>query len=251
MIDTLLPDNVSPLMAAGLVSLSFFTSALSAALGLGGGVALLAFMVTFLPASTVIPVHGVVQLGSNAGRALLMRHHVMPKLLLWFGFGATLGAYAGGRVFFALPEALITSLLALFILYSVWAPSLRSMRIADVGYALVGFFTSFLAIFTGTTGPIVAAFWSPERMGRERLVATHAASMSIQHALKALVFGFMGFNFAPWLLLLGLMLASGFFGTMLGRDLLKRLDPELFAKLFRLVLSALALRLLWGGLSSF
>jgi hypothetical protein len=40
------------------------------AFGIGGGAALLAVMASLVPPAALIPVHGVVQVGSNLGRAL-------------------------------------------------------------------------------------------------------------------------------------------------------------------------------------
>ena len=55
---------------------SLFTSALTAAFGLGGGIIMLALLVNFLPVAVVIPVHGVIQAGSNCSRALLLRKYI-------------------------------------------------------------------------------------------------------------------------------------------------------------------------------
>lgn len=243
----LLPAGISPAVACALVTLSFFTSALSAAVGIGGGVALIVAMASFLPPATVLPVHGVVQLGSNAGRAFLMRDRIAFVIVGWFVIGAVVGAAVAGRVFISLESSTLQLILALFVLYSVWGPKLGRVRIPDHGFSLVGLLAAFCTMFVGATGPLVAAFWSPVRLAREGVVATHAACMTLQHALKALAFGFLGFQFAPWGGLLVAMIASGFVGTMLGRKMLRRLDDELFARIFNLVLTVLALRLLWNA----
>ena len=64
-----IPPDLTILSTAGLVLLSFMTSALTASVGLGGGLVLLVALASFLPPLVVLPVHGVVQLGSNFGRA--------------------------------------------------------------------------------------------------------------------------------------------------------------------------------------
>jgi uncharacterized membrane protein YfcA len=102
-------------------------------------------------------------------------------------------------------------------------------------------------MFVGGTGPLVSAFLSPERLGREKLVATHAACMTTQHGLKGLAFGFLGFQFLPWLPVMAAMIASGFVGTLTGRRILQRLPERLFTRLFRTVLTLLGLRLLLLG----
>lgn len=49
-----------------MILASFFTSAITAAMGIGGGVVLMAIMAVFLPVSALVPVHGIVQMASNA-----------------------------------------------------------------------------------------------------------------------------------------------------------------------------------------
>ena len=59
---------LSPISTIILIILAGFTSMVSAAFGAGGGLMLLVIMASMMPMSVVIPVHGLVQLGSNANR---------------------------------------------------------------------------------------------------------------------------------------------------------------------------------------
>jgi uncharacterized membrane protein YfcA len=243
----LVPADFSPWLAAGLVVLSFFTSLLAATAGLGGGVIMLAAMASVMPAQAVIPTHGVIQLGSNAGRAGIMRQSIRWPVLGWFAIGALLGAAVGGSLVVALPAPALKLILGLFILYSVWGPRLHRMRIADRAFTLVGVGTTFITMFVGGTGPFVAAFVNPARFGKEPTVATHAACMTLQHGLKVGVFVLLGFAFAPWLPLLVAMIVAGFLGTVTGRAVLMKLPEKVFKVLFNTVLTLLALRLTWSG----
>ncbi|MEO1379985.1 MAG: hypothetical protein AAFU69_06480, partial [Pseudomonadota bacterium] len=45
-------------------------------LAMGGGLTLLAVMGMFLPVSVLVPVHGLVQLGSNTGRAVALKNDI-------------------------------------------------------------------------------------------------------------------------------------------------------------------------------
>ncbi|XOV81196.1 MAG: hypothetical protein ACFHVJ_09660 [Aestuariibacter sp.] len=67
-----------------------------------------------------------------------------------------------------------------------------------------------------------------------------------QHAL--VVFGLAGFLFWQWLWLIALMIACGYLGTKLGLKLLGKLPEKQFRLMFRIVLTLLALRLLWMNL---
>ena len=74
-----LPEGIGPVVAGLLIVASFFTSALTAASGVGGGTLMLMLMGMFVPVAALIPVHGAVQLGSNTGRAVHQRAHVRTR----------------------------------------------------------------------------------------------------------------------------------------------------------------------------
>jgi uncharacterized membrane protein YfcA len=250
LIVSILPPDVSALAAMGLIALSLFTSALTAAAGIGGGLVLLSVMAAFLPPVIVIPIHGVVQLGSNAGRAVLLRQYIDRGILLPFVLGSLLGIVLGAKLFVVLPTPVLQIILGLFVLACVWLPKLKASRIPNRGFALVGVAGSFCTMFVGATGPFVASFITPDRLERHAVVATHATCMSVQHSLKVAAFGFLGFAFLPWVPLLAAMIAAGFLGTMLGRRLLDRLPHHIFALAFKVILTVLSLRLLYAAASA-
>ena len=149
----LIPPELSMLSAAGLVVLSFITSMLTAAVGIGGGLLLLTVMVSFLPPIIVLPVHGVIQLGSNGGRMAVMRQHVDWRIWSFFAIGSILGVILAGQVFINLSLEALRAVLGLFVLYAVWTPKLKPSNITLKGYTLVGIGTTFITMFVGATGP--------------------------------------------------------------------------------------------------
>ena len=74
--------------------------------------------------------------------------------------------------------------------------------------------------------------------------------MTFQHLLKAFVFSFAGFAFFQWLPLVVAMVVSGFTGTWLGLKVLKKVSDERFALLFKVIVTILALRLIWQAVMS-
>lgn len=240
-----LPANIAPLVAAALISISFLTSAISAAFGLGGGVAMLIALLSLTPPIVALPVHALVQIGSNTGRACMLHTHIMLKVLVWFVPGSLIGVLIASQIIVDLPTRWLQFLLAVFILWSVWAPRLSGIAVPEKAYFGVGGVTSFATMFLGATGPLLAVFLSPERYGRDRTVASHAACMSVQHFFKVVAFGFLGFVLVEWLPLVIAMILSGLVGTWLGRHLLRKLPEKSFKGIFKGVLTVLALRLLF------
>jgi len=247
--DFLLPDGLGLLPALLLIGASVLTSALAAAFGLGGGVAMLAALGLALPVQALIPVHGVVQLGSNVGRAVLQRRFAKGRLIWPFVAGAIIGAIIGANFVVLLPDAFLKIVLGIFILVMIWT-KMPAMRIGAqrLLFALVGAATTFLTMFFGATGPFVAAFVGPALSDRQQVIATHATMMSLQHLFKVIAFTALGFAFAEWLPFLVLMVAAGFLGTMLGTRGLRRMREDQFRLGFRVIVSLLALDMIRRGL---
>lgn len=238
-------DQVSPHIFIMLVTVSGLTSFFTASFGAGGGVMLLGVMAQVLPPQLIIPLHGVAQLGSNAGRAAMSWRHIDWKLIGAFLPGALLGALLGSFVLVALPPAIMYLTIALFILYLCWGPKLPKMVLGKWGTSMAGAITTFITLFAGATGPLVAAFVKQIHADRFRTVATFAAAMSLQHILKVTVFEVAGFPLEAWLPLLACMVISGAVGTWVGLRLLKRMPDRYFHRIFNIVLTLMALRLIW------
>ena len=248
-ISGLVPSGLEPAAAIILVTASFFTSALTAAFGVGGGVFMLALMGLMVPVAALIPVHGAVQLGSNTGRAWHQRAHIHWPVLLPFMAGAVIGSIAGGFIVLELPDALMKLVLGDFIIAVTWTKIPGFDRLSKGGLAIGGSVIGFLTMALGATGPMMAAFLNQFLSGdRKAIVSTHAALMTVLHAMKIVVFGALDFAFARWLPLVAAMIATGYAGTVWGTALLERMPEDAFRKWFRIALTVLALDLMRRGL---
>lgn len=240
-----LPDGLSNIDLVFLISMSAFTSMMTAAVGIGGGVLLLAIMAQMIPVQALIPVHGLVQLGSNGNRAYMTRQHIDWQMSRLFILGAVLGAVISVWVVVQLPLDIIRLSVAFFVLFLVWGPKPKAVILSNCKLVFAGTVTTIISAFVGATGPLVAAFVHRQNMDKLPTVATFAACMSFQHLLKAMVFLSVGFAFQDWLLVILLMIASGALGTWVGLHFLKELSADVFKQLFRWVVTLLALRLCW------
>lgn len=248
MIESLLPSELSVFAGIALLGISFLGSFITAAFGIGGGVVVLAVFASLLTPAALIPVHGVIQLGSNAGRTIIMLDHISKPVFLTFLIGALVGVAIGAVVVIDLPPPVIQIAVGAFILWTIVAKPPVFLKHSAW---LAGGVSSFLTMFFGATGPFVAAYIKTlgfERMGH---VGTQAACMTLQHGLKVVAFGLLGFAFGPYIPLMVGMIAFGFIGTLVGRKVLMKIDEKRFKFALNTMLILLSLRLIWSGASTY
>ena len=211
---------------------------------------LLAILASTLPPIALIPVHGLVQLGSNGNRALMTRAHIDWSMVKFFSIGAVIGALCASLIVVQLPLYLIQLCVALFILFLVWGPKPKKQQMSDNGHIAAGLGTTLISMFVGATGPLVAGFVHRQNYDKLEATSTFATCMSLQHCLKMIVFTLIGFSFWQWLPLILLMVLGGMLGTWLGLKMLNKIPQKLFSQVFRLVITLMAARLLWQASTS-
>ena len=244
MLDLLLPEGMTVTVLSVLLVTSFAASFITVAFGIGGGAILLAVFATLLPPLALIPVHGVVQIGSNFGRVLMLVRHIHWPAIGAFTAGSILGAGLGGALVVNLDPAWVQIGVGGFIAWTILTRSPAMLR--DWG-GLTGAISSFLTMFFGATGLFVAAFTKSQNLERHAHVATHATLMTVQHGLKTVAFGLLGFAFGPWLAFVAAMIAAGLLGTVLGRLVLTRITDQRFRLALNAILLLLSARLIWAG----
>lgn len=244
---TLMPEGMGLLTLVTLLATSFAGSLITVAFGIGGGAMLLAVMATLVPAAALIPTHGVIQIGSNLGRAMVTFRHIFWPALPAFAAGSIVGAVIGGSISVSLPPAWVQIGVGGFIIWTVLGRPPKGVR--DWPFT-VGTISSFLTMFFGATGPFVATFTKSQALPRHDHVATHAALMSIQHGVKSLAFAALGFAFAQWAGFIIAMIVTGFLGTLAGKLVLNRMDDRRFKLALDVMLILLSLRLIWGGIGA-
>jgi len=246
--DFLTAPDISPLLFAGLVAASFITAFVGVVTGAAGGLLLLGVMSMAMSPAVLIPVHTVVMLGTGFSRAVIMRRHIMRGTILPFAIGAGVGAIAGAKTFIALPISWLQLILGAFILLVTWAPQLGRIGAERGRFAVLGFFATFLGVFVSATGTLIAPLVASAAKDRFAHAATLGTLMMITHIAKLAAFGVIGFavwSFAP---LMAAMIVAGAAGNWIGDSMLLRMPERRFRIVLQLILTALALRLLWGAL---
>ncbi len=224
-----------------IVFTSFIGSAMTATFSIGGGLLLIAVMSSLLPGNAIIPVHGAIMIGSNAGRAGLLVRHVDWPIIGWFVIGAIIGATIGATIVTTLPSWIFRLLIAGFIIFTQWGPKIKTIGLGPKAYALAGTISTFLTLFVGASGPFMSSIISKvAHLTRQGVIATSGACMTIQHSLKTFIFAAAGFFYAEWLPLIMASLLSGFLGTAIGTRILSHMPEHLFRSLLKWILTFMA-----------
>ena len=238
--------DLSLLQVVILLVSGFLGSFLSAALGVGGGSFLIVVMADILPPLALIPVHGIVQLGSNASRAVLTRKHRQNRVVGWFLCGAVAASLMAVFLLSSMNPTWIPLMVSLFILWLCWAPMPDiGLGKTPAGLMTGGFLTTIATMLVGASGPLVSAWLGRSGVDRWAYTANFSSCMTLQHCLKIVAFGFAGFAFLPWLPLMAAMVISGYVGTKVGLRVLGKLPEKQFKTVFKWVLTILALRVFW------
>ncbi len=237
--------GVDELTFFGLTLAAGGTAFLGIVTGTAGGLLLLGIMALVFPPTVLIPVHTVVQLGAGSSRTLIMWRHVMRGILLPFLIGAVIGAVSGAQIFITLSTVALQGILGLFILVFTWLPKIARVGSERNRFAVVGFMATFLGMFVSATGTLIAPIIADSSPDRRNFVATFAAMMAIVHVCKLIAFGFLGVALAAHVPLMAAMIASATLGNWVGSKILARMPEQAFRSVFQVLMTILALRLIW------
>ncbi len=244
-----------PALWAVFCALGVGTSALSAIVGLAGGVLLLAALLLYLEPLVAIPVHGVAQLASNGSRAWLQRAHVDWSALRPFLWLLLPGGIVGVLLLESIPPDAGRLAVGVFALAAIWLPAWFRLKpnhepaSVRVRFLFAGGVAGVANMIFGATGPLMAPFVLS--LGLERLgtVATLAVCQGAGHLMKVSVFTVRGFSFADYGAGLALLCTAVVVGSWLGTHLLRRLPAHWFLWVIRVAVTAVSLRLVWQGVA--
>lgn len=236
-----------------LGGVAVLTSVVSGIMGMAGGMLLLAVMLLRLEPTVAIPVHGVVQLVSNASRAFFLRKHVRWDAVWRFAWPLLPGGALGIGLLAYVPASGSRIAIGAFVLASTWLKSFFSIakgegarRALPIGGALVGFFSTLV----GATGPLLGPFILALELSSPSTIATMASCQIFQHTSKVLLFGVRGFDLLRYVTPCLLLCLCAIAGSAIGTRLLDHIPEKQFRLLVKLVLTALALHQLYAGLTA-
>lgn len=224
---------------------ALLTATLSAIIGMGGGMLLLAAMFAFMPHGEAVPCHAAVQLVSNSTRTLAFLEHVDWRVVGRFAVGAIPGGVLGVTLLYWLgepgeSEPWLKMLVGVYILGSLLIPQPRREAHKPVwwDFPLLGVAAGASAFTVGAVGPLIAPLFARRGFLKERLVATKAICQTLLHAGKIPAFLLLrSYENIEQLGLVTLMMAIVVIpGTILGKRLLRHVSDRRFVTLYRVAL---------------
>jgi uncharacterized membrane protein YfcA len=237
------------LIVVGVAAVS--TAALTAVAGAGGGLILLIVLLQFVAPEVAIPLHGVIQLISNGSRAATLRSDIEPRLLRWYIPPLLPFAIVGFLIVDAVPRDGTRAAVGVFALIATWWPAATAW-LAPRGegderrFALVGAVAGITSPTLGAPGPLLAPAFRAATSSHVAMVATFAIAQFLSHSAKVIVFAVAGVAWSEHLALLVVASVGVVVGTRLGARYLGRARPELLTWLFRVTVTAGAVRLMLG-----
>lgn len=223
-----------------------FTSAVTALVGLGGGIMLLAVLIIFIPVEVAIPVHGVAQWVSNISRTAFGFSHVRWELVWRFAVGALIGAVMGTLAIPYIPFEYLPILLGLFILVMTWwSHDVKSAKPHGTFFTL-GIVQTALSFFLGATGPLAYPLLLRRNLDRHAVAVTAGAMISFMHLGKVIGYAIQGAPIAHYAVAIGVMALGVIGGSFVGTRLRHRLPETAFRIAAKALLTILAVRMILG-----
>ena len=245
---------MGPEVLALLTAAAFGTAAFTAVAGLGGGIILLAVMLFFLEPLVAIPVHGVVQLVSNSTRTVIQRHHTRWGIVARYALLLLPMGFVGLTVARSIAPDHLRLVIGLFVLAATWAPArfwtAGRSETSPMVFVALGGVVGFLNTTVGAAGPLAGPFFRNLGLSRRGVVGTFSACQTVGHVAKILVFLAVGFAFLTYVPLIALLSVGVIVGTWVGSLLLERISDRGFGMLYRVVLTGVALGLVWEGIAT-
>jgi uncharacterized membrane protein YfcA len=232
-----------------IIITAFLTSVLSGLVGMAGGAVLIAVLITILPVSSAMILHGATQAIANGSRTLLLREHLVWRLLPGYGLGAACAIGIATWLVLVPDPGVVLIAIGIFPWAAQWSSRLKGLDITQpMNTVLCGFSVTFAQLIAGAAGPILDVFYINSGLGRQAIVANKALTQTIGHLLRILYYGAlisMTSDLPGWIFVASLCVAI--LGTRVGTMLLARWNDADFTKLSRRIILIVATVCIFRG----
>jgi uncharacterized membrane protein YfcA len=223
---------------------SFVASFVNVAFATGGVYLLLAASTAVLPITAAVPLQSAFAFSSLLARIGYFWSHIRWPIVAAFALGAAIGVALGARVFVSLPEATIAGLLGCLLLVLIWFPTVGRRLPLKHPFFLVGGLHSFLATLFGV-GALLQPAMLRTRLLKLQITATLAACLITMDVFKITGYVAVGFDYRDYLPHIALATVAGLLGTWAGKHVTHRISETTFRRVFKWLITVVALRLLY------
>ncbi|PHM72289.1 hypothetical protein Xekj_00567 [Xenorhabdus sp. KJ12.1] len=199
----------------------------------------------FVPVSAVIPIQGVVNLTSNFSRFLFGIKHAILKWLPAYFIGGLVGTALGYPLIGYLPEKLLSIILAIFILLSVWTGILKKIGALINNNYIVSAFQGFISLFVGSVATLSIPLLMERKLNTKQVIVTSAMQMSVLNVFRVAAFFIAGFQFSAYTNILIPLILGSVVGNYIGGYLQKMIPEKIGATALKLIITVLAMLLLY------
>jgi len=182
--------------------------------------------------SSAMVLHGITQFTANGSRTLILRKHLMWRLLPGYILGAMF-AVAGFSALLFVPDAsVVLILVGVFPWLARLQPRFSVFNITrPLSSVVCGLSVTSAQLLAGAAGPILDMFYLNSGLDRQKVVANKALTQTIGHLLRTLYYGVIisvDTLLPNWLFIAAAITAV--VGTRLGTWLLARWDDQRFKR---------------------
>lgn len=177
-------------LTVGLGLAVLVTSFLSGLFSMAGGMVLMGILLTMLPVTSAMLLHGITQMTSNGWRAWLWRRHIVWGVVAQFFLGGAAAVLLFALVRYVPDKAVSLIVLGLSPFMAMVVPSRWSPDVTRRGHSVVaGALCMGVQLIAGISGPLLDVFFVKSGLSRQSVVATKAALQVFGHLFKAIYFG--------------------------------------------------------------
>jgi uncharacterized protein len=223
----------------------FLASAFNTAFGFGGIFLLSGILAFLLPINAVLPLQTALMVGSQISRCIMFKTHIDWRFVRAFGLGSLIGAVPGALLYQQMTSDMIALMLAGIMLWAAWAPRTGVGFTMPFGNVVMGAIHTFLSTAFSFGGLIQATVFR-QGFDRTTVTATIALSILVMSAFKIPAYAMTGFDYSLYLpeIIAGFIVAP--LGAWVGKHLLVRISEQAFATVFKLLLTLVAIKLIWS-----
>ena len=238
---------------------ALITSSISAVIGMGGGIILLAIMAIIIPEGyMVIALHGAIQMFSNGTRTFIFRNHLKKQLLWEFLQGAIIGLSLSTIIIYAITQyydvssasqikfEFLKPIIGIYIIWNLYLKGPKKKKKNKL-FRIVGLIGGISSVFIGAAGPLIAPFFLKDSLHKKNIIANKAACQLISHFGKIPIFIYLfDVNYVNEYNVLIPLAISVYIGTNIGKKLLEFIPEKIFKIVFKICLTIISIRLIIG-----